>query len=199
MNNLNMHLLYLAGLILLTSCNIDVPEKQETTLFDLEATIKTQLNLLDSITPEVIKFSRVNEKMDTARLKPDSTQWASELEFFIKANINKPGVKENYDIVTDTSGNDVTITYKLTDEALSGIDHLNVYFTDNRLTNLEAFYHEENIIFFTERNLLMNFTQNDEGQLFIKDFSVIGKQKMMLMDSVKFNVHSKIQWPKATF
>jgi hypothetical protein len=180
--------------IALSSCN---QVSQTTKLYNIDSLLSKQVQLLAAGKPKLQKYAVIGTNNDTLSYVPDSAAWSRELEIFRQLEaMNKPVNRSNYlvdDNLYDPGSN-------LTVKAFTALEPLPVrsvrvfYDTDiQKPRKIEAIYDEENSLYKSSKNLLLEFQQINNKTL-LTSYSIDGGQKMMLSDSVTFSVKGRIQF-----
>lgn len=181
------------GVLAMTSCqnNTTVSKKY----FDIDSLINQQLRYLEKTEASLSKMASIDSATDRSNFKPDSTSWANELEVFLHLDvINKPiyvGAYEVMDGEKDINSN-LTIRSFVANREVP-VKSLKLYYqgSPKKLRKLEAVLSEQNSLYYTSRKFSMEF-EDVNGQAVISRHDVRGTQKMILRDSVKFSISSKI-------
>jgi len=178
-------------MLLLSSCD---DRNKTTTLsyYNIDSLLDKQINLLSESRAAVIKSILLNGKRDTiVSTRIDSTTVANDFEIF-----RKIFSKETFKIqnASDLKSNLTVRTY------LSEIDsskeerrHKRVqiffYNTPDNLRKIEISYSEGNLMFNSSKRLTMEF-EDIYNKVTVINYSISGKQKMTLGDSVNFYIRS---------
>jgi hypothetical protein len=181
-------------LVVMGSCDQGI---QTSKLYNIDSLVTEQANLLSAGKPRLQKLVVLGANNDTLTYTPDSTGWSRELEIFRQLEVmNKPVNRANYlvdDNLYDPGSN-------LTVKAFTALAPLPVrsvrvfYDTDiQKPRKIEAVYDEENTLYKSSKNLLLEFQQINNKTL-LTSYSIDGGQKMILSDSVTFSVKGRIQF-----
>jgi hypothetical protein len=178
----------------ISSCN----QRTDTTkLYNIDSLVTQQVQRLAAAKPKLQKVALLGNENDSRTYTPDSAGWGRELEIFRQLEaMNKPVNRSNYlvdDNLYDPGSN-------LTVKAFTALEPLPVrsvrvfYDTDiQKPRKIEAIYDEENTLYKSSKNLVLEFQQIDNKNL-LTSYSIDGGQKMILSDSVTFSVKGRIQF-----
>jgi hypothetical protein len=170
---------------------------QTSKLFNIDSLVTNQVNLLSKSKPKLSKEAVLGNSHDQVEYIPDSAGWSKELDIFRQLEaMNKPINKTKYlidDGLYDPGSN-------LTVKAFTSLEPLQVrsmriyYDTDiQKPRKIEAIFDEENSLYESSKNLLLEFQQINNKNL-LTYYSIDGGQKMILSDSVTFSVKGKIKF-----
>jgi len=181
------------GALAITSCqnNTTVSKKY----FDIDSLIDKQLVYLEKTGASLTKVASIDSVNDKANFKPDSAAWAKELEVFRHLDIiNKPIYVDAYDITDgqkDVNSNLIVRSFTANKEI--PVKSLKLFYqgSPQRLRKLEATLNEQNSLYYTSRKLSLELEDVNE-QLILSRYNVRGVQKMILRDSVRFSIASKV-------
>ena len=187
------------GIVFVTGC-IDNPvesESPKTSYFDLAALVEQQVQWLDSLNPPVVLRATIGDRTETETMRKDSTAWAETLELFQKSDINQPVLRGQYeerDSLIQTQNLRVR-TYRAPRADRAEIPYLKVYYQDSlaNVRRIETAFQEDNVLYSTYRRMWMNFAPY-QGQPRITTFETVGKQKMILRDSVTYTARGEVQF-----
>jgi hypothetical protein len=177
--------------VLFSSCKRS-SEQYDKLYFDFDSLITVQGAELLMAQSIINKKTVINGKEDRSSFTPDSLQLANELDVFRQLDlINKPLFRKMYEIKDgekDTRSNLLIRTY--TAKSPSPVPFVKFFYRiePRELKKIESVIHEENSLYDTRRNLLMEF-DNIRGTLLLSDYQLSGTQKMILNDSVHFSVN----------
>lgn len=178
---------------LLSSCNEQV--KDQKSYFDIDALLNEQVKFLTTNKASLRKRAVIEGKEDEILMHPDSLKWAAEFEVFRYLDlINRPIYAEVYDVeegIEDKQSNLKIRRMKARRDV--PIREFNIYYLDHldNIRKIEAKIEEQNSLYYSYRTMLIQFDTH-QGQKYVNQSSVSGVQKMVLQDSVKFRIESKI-------
>jgi hypothetical protein len=175
----------------LSACN-RTSQQYDKAYFDFDSLINAQVAELLRAQSIINKKSMINGKEDDSSLVLDSLELANELDVFRQLDvINKPLYRTIYQIedgVKDTKSNLLIRSY--TAKSPSPVPFVKFYYQSSprELKKIESFFHEENSLYDTRRNLLLEF-DDSSGSLLLSGYQLSGTQKMILNDTVNFSVN----------
>jgi hypothetical protein len=162
--------------------------------FDFDSLVNVQIMKISNTKDSIRKDAVIDGKQDHSSFLIDSTRLAHEWDVFRQLDvINKPLYKGNYEITEgkDTKSNLQVRTYQ--SKINSPVPYVRFYFQNDfkNLKKIESNYQEENALYFTERDLMIEL-DDVLGEPLFKRYSIMGSQKMILSASVKFSIHGSI-------
>lgn len=175
---------------ILSACN-RTNQKYDKAYFDFDSLINVQVEGLLKSQTTIIKKSVINGKKNDSSFVPDSLKLANELDVFRQLDlINKPLYRNAYEIrdgEKDTKSN--LLIRRYTSKTSSPVSFVIFYYRSSplELKKIESVFHEENALYDTQRNLLLEF-HDRSGSLLLSRYSLSGTQKMILNDTVNFSV-----------
>jgi hypothetical protein len=181
-------------LILFTTCEPrDIAQIDQPKFFDLRGLLEEHIHLLDSLNPFLHKVAFLENKVDTAVFRPDSAAWGRELEIFFELDINRPVLWDKYSETRqyDSIADRKVINYELIDNSGSGVRLLNIYIQGGQVMQIQGEYQERSLLYDAFRTLSINFDPRTIGNR-ILSYSIKGRQKMILQDTVYYQVISDI-------
>ena len=187
-------------LLLAVGCDQEasvVDELQQKPYFDVPTLVQQQLYWLDSLNPPVVLEARIGTQTETETMHKDSAAWAETLQLFQQANINRPVLQGAYE-ESDSVASDQNLrikTYHYQPGNATEIPYLRVYYRDSlaNVYRIETAFQEDNVLYSTYRNMSMTFAPY-QGKPRLTAFETVGKQKMMLRDSVTYLTRGKLQY-----
>lgn len=188
--NFSFALLFIIFLAACKQANL----KYDKPYFDFDSLVNIQIKKISHTKDSIRKYAVIDGKQDHTSFIIDSTKLAHEWDVFRQLDvINKPLYKGNYEITEgkDTKSNLQVRTYQ--SKIKSPVPFVRFYFQNEfkNLKKIESNYQEENALYFTERDLMMEL-DDLSGEPLIKSYSITGSQKMILSDSVKFSIRGSI-------
>lgn len=187
--------------ILLLSCRPSDLKEYDKPYFDFDSLVNSQIKFVSSKKAAISKISQLDNKQDTSRFALDSARLAHEWDVFQQLDvINKPMYRGHYEITEgqDTKSNLRVRSYvakvKSYNTIKFPIPFVRFYFHENfkKLIRIESKYIEQNALYFTSRNLVLEFDEHS-GIPLIQHYLIKGSQKMILSDSVKFSIKGIIE------
>lgn len=175
----------------LSSCeNIQTRKMSENLYFDLNGLLQNQILLLDSLRPEVKKITVIDGVKEAQETKFDSTDWLREMEIFFEVDINEPILRGAYKLEEEIIGDSIRLlSYQALDKENLEIEFLNVYYPtdEERPSQISAVFTEKNALYDSKRSLQLNF-DNKGGLHLLKSYNIQGIQKMLLKDTIYYEV-----------
>ena len=194
-NSIHKFLLFSLSGILFSAC-LQKPVK-ESRYFNIDSVVTNQVMYLPKIKSILIKQALLNGKDDSTMITPkDSVAWATELDVFRQLEmINKPINRGLYSIVDekDTKSNLMIRSFTSTKKELA-VQFLKIYYHNStaNLRKIEGLYLEKNYLYSSAINLSMEF-DNLYNKITLTNYTIKGKQKMFLGDSVNFTISGKVK------
>lgn len=168
--------------------------------FNIDSLVSANAAYFEKVKPGLKKRAEINGKKDTTAIVPaDSTAWADELHIFRQLGaLNNPVNRDNYiieDNLNDPQSN-LTICQYTTSADLPLI-MLKVYYQRRlpEIRKIEAVYNEKNALYSSSRFLTLKM-EKIYNKTIITSYSVNGGQKMILGDSVDFQINATLVFPE---
>lgn len=158
---------------------------------DFDSLINSQIKSLVRAKSSLTKSVVLDGKSDQSTITIDSAIVAHELDVFRQLDfINKPLYRNGYEVIDgekDTRSNLTTRKYK--SKNLSPIPIVVFYYHNDffNIKKIESVYQEDNTLYSTRRELLLEFDDASGTQLLTR-YSLKGIQKMILNDTVMFSI-----------
>jgi hypothetical protein len=174
---------------LLVSCSSE--KTREIGLYNIDSLVTTQAGYLLSHHAMLTKTARLDDSEKISSVTPkDAVEWENELAIFSELNaINKPINKGAYKIEEyHDAENDLLVKSFSTNEELP-VKFLKIFYkrSPDSLRRIEAKYNESNSLYSSGRFLSMEFNRAF-GKPLLHAYSISGGQKMVLDDSVRYDV-----------
>lgn len=181
------------SLILLSSC--DEQNKVNTAYYNIDSLLDAQTDLLLSKNTLLKKIVVLDGKRDTAGItQPDSITLTNEFDLF-----RKIFRKRNFKIENGSDSRSNLTIRTFTGELSSSEknvtpESVRLYFYNSpaNLRKIEANYHEGNPMFSSSKHLTMEF-ENIYNKVTLVHYTIEGKQKMILSDSVNFFIQGDLK------
>lgn len=189
-------------LLLLGACNgpdnAEVrtnPANRKPGYFDVKGFLDQQTAQLSQRQPAVEKQVRLRDgAVETTRVT--QTDWSKELQIFYQADINKPALRGAYSESVGAPYSNPTGRGQYAYTRKPGVDALVESLTINtlggtpkdHLENLTAVVKQDNPLFYSEKKLQLR-TRNG----LLSEYQVTGIQKLVLFDTVRYSVRTRVQ------
>lgn len=167
-----------------------------TTYIDIDSLISQNAAYFARTRPALEKQARINDKIDTTLVKPaDSISWSRELEILRQiTSINDPVNRGSYaveDKLDDRQSNLTVCQYTAVEDL--PVRAMRIYYMQKRpeIRKIEAEYNEKNALYSSSRFFTVKL-HKVYNNILITSYSVSGRQKMILDDSVNFDLTGKI-------
>src|SRR5690606_11155096 len=189
----NRSILSFTMVMAMSACQMS-PRESTALFFDLDSLIDQQVANLSRIQPVLEKEAEINGKQETIRLeKTDSAIWAKELDIFRQLDLNARALNAGrYEVKTglrDGTSNLSIIEYTAKEEL--PLSHVRIYYQDNpeKVRRIEGKFRskETNRLYSSGRYLSMELIDIN-SQAMLTKYSVIGGQKMIMGDSISYNI-----------
>lgn len=174
------------ALVVLVACEQPAPRTTAAIDFDIAAYVQQETERLQAAQPAVLK-AVTTEDAPTETTQLEQLNWAEELAIFAEADINKPTLREYYTRQEQPlpSGGKA-ITYTRNSDAEAPVESLYLELSpDNKLQRLEATLHDENLLFFSRRQAVLEASPTSG---YLQGYNVSGVQKMVFGDSLHYSV-----------
>ncbi|MDH5474789.1 MAG: hypothetical protein OEX22_03775 [Cyclobacteriaceae bacterium] len=179
---------------LLLSCNTDPSNQQAIKAFyNIDSLINAEVDFLSKNDASLVKGEGNNIEDNTAR-KLDLKEWKQELEIFKSMDINQPGLVDAYKkgIYDDKLSNLDILRYSALDENLH-VQEVNFYYLTSiqNLKKITAQINNKNTIYQSSKTLSLTFDKT-KGLSVLKEYSIVGSQKLVTRDSLKISIIGRI-------
>jgi hypothetical protein len=181
----------------LASCSSE--RTREIGLYNIDSLVTTQAGYLLSHNAALTKTARLDDSEKVSEVIPkDSMEWENELAIFSELNaINKPINKGAYNVeVYKDAETGLDIKSFSTKEELP-VKSLKIFYNQSpdSIRRIEAKYNESNSLYSSGRFLTMEFSPLF-GRPLLHSYSINGGQKMVLDDSVRYDVKVIVSFNK---
>lgn len=166
------------------------------TFFDIAGLIDHQVQLLDSIGPSLLKKAIIDGVEENTKFTPsDGAIWAKELMIFKSADINKPKLVDNYEIIETQISDLKIIIYKSKYPESTQVDSLALSYGDNNKMPLKthARLASNNTLFESEKTLELAFKVVD-GQIILSKYTIEGWHQMISKDSTIYFIEGVLDF-----
>jgi hypothetical protein len=181
------YLLSLVLLVFLLACNAEKNQLKiiatEPAYFPIKEFIEDQAKKLDQ--QEVRKQVEIKGKSQYAQETLNAEEWLQELDFFVKADINKSSLANSY----DTQRSDKYLIHELKPGEKGKIKKIVVGY-DNKLIRQISFLMETDDTFYTSETRGVLYIHPETG--LIDQFSIGGIQKVIFFSPNKITVKASV-------
>lgn len=184
-------------LALLVSGCIKKDLQRDSEYFNFDSLINSQVDALVKAKSTLTKSVLLNGKTDQSMIAMDSALLAQELDVFRQLDlINKPLYKNAYEILDgekDSQSNLTIRRYKA--KEIAPVPFVTFYYQNNfnKIKKIESVFREANSLYATERQMVLEF-DDTSGNLLLSKYRLQGGQKMILSDSVLFDIEGTISF-----
>jgi hypothetical protein len=185
--------IFLLLLIVFCACRNNKPETKN--YFD--SLVSGNINYLVRQKALLRKHSVIGQKQDTITFEPDSTKWSNELDVFRQLSaFQRPAYRDDY-VLTDGTKDSQSNLHVREFRASKPIPipFIRFYYYQHlkNLKRIEAQYKENNTLYSTTRNLIMEFDER-ESKSILSHYTVDGLQQMILSDSVNYHIAGTVSF-----
>jgi len=189
-------LLFYGGVFIILSvsaCSISIENQSYQNTFDLEGLINSQVISLSANNYGIQKITRLGSKEEIVEQYPDSSGWAKELNIIKTADINKPGLRPYYDLLSSDSSIYTIDTYILNDTGRSNTIYQKIYHSknNNHLIRIGIKQQIDNPIYHSGRYIEVIFKGPKDDVVLIDSIIVKGYQKIIFLDTAFYNSISR--------
>lgn len=195
---LKRNLIFIFALVLAGIFSSCKQERSVSGYYPVDSLLKEQIQLLTNTSVSLQKEAWINSAhQDTLIVSLDSATWSNELDMFNEIDwINRPINQGGYTILdqqNDPYSNLIIREYRANKNRT--IQYLKLYYQDTptKLRKLESLYEMESALLFSKRKLTMEFTDLYNKNI-LSSYSVEGKQKLVMGDSVHYLIKGKVQF-----
>ena len=182
-----MRVVLLFFCFLITSCNNPAQQNQPLVYYDVAGFIKKQIESLSDRHPTVQKTLSVDDKQ--SQQTTADINWSRELGLFSQVDINKPALRNSYQIERPDSLTYI-YTLKQTEEYLT-VRSLAIHLdeTTGSPQRIEAVLQTDNPLYTSERHLL--FEKEPDSKSI--HYNIKGFQKLAYMSERDFTVDGRVK------
>ena len=160
--------------------------------FDFDSLINRQQQELLAAKATLTKMVSLDSTNEEVTFEVDSLVLAKELDVFRQLDIiNKPGFKGKYKISDGEKDSRSNLTIRRYEalEKTAPVQFVLFYYQNefNRLHKIESVYREDNALYGTGRDLLLEF-DDTSGKSLLARYRLTGVQKLILSDTIAFSV-----------
>lgn len=158
--------------------------------YDLTGYLQEQTARLQQEQPPVLK-SVITKGQLTETLQLEELDWEKELAIFQEVDLSRPALRDFYREERHTLPNGSTVSIFTKDaEAAAPVDRLQLTVSPaQKLERLEAVVLEENLLFYSKRNISLTA---DPGSGNLSGYRVEGVQKLIFGDSLRYRVDANL-------
>ncbi|UPL48973.1 hypothetical protein [Hymenobacter sublimis] len=163
------------------------PANRKPAYFNLLGFLETQATLLNQRQPAVEKQVLLRDgQQETTRVT--QLDWAKELQIFQQADINKPALRGLYQVDSAATAEGFTRrSYRRQPGTEHPVEQLTVLSEGSTVRELTATVAQDNPLVYSAKTMTLR-CQN--GQ--VASYQVRGVQKLVLFDSVRYSVQSRV-------
>lgn len=176
----------------LVACERPAPPAStgQATIFDLTGYLQEQTARLQQEQPPVLK-SVIAKGQPTETLQMEEMDWEKELAIFHEVDLSRPALRDFYKEERHTLPNGSTVSVFTKDpEAATPVDRLQLTVSPaQKLERLEAVVLEENMLFYSKRNISLDA---DPASGNLSGYRVEGVQKLIFGDSLRYRVDANL-------
>ena len=179
--------LFLGLLLAATACERPAPPVAAPGApYNLTEYLQQQQQHLQEEQPMVLK-SVTTEGKPTETIQTSEIDWEDELSVFLEADLNRPALREYYTRQEQVLANgNLVVEYNRVADAEPLVHYLRLELTpDKELRQLNARIQDQNILFFSRRNIQLTAGPGGGN---ISGYRVEGVQKLVLSDSLHYRV-----------
>lgn len=180
-------------MIFLLACEKKNEQRQ---LFAVNELLDQQINLLASAKATLQKTAIIGNDTNSVTFSPkDSSAWSRELDIFRELDVvNKPIHRSAYTIQEQRGdGGSQPYSKEFVSTKDVPVPLIRIYYHANKIKKLEAIYRQKTSLYKSSRYLSMTW---DEGvQPVLTHYSIKGGQKMILGDTMVFELKGTIALP----
>lgn len=160
--------------------------------FDFDSLINRQQQELLTVKATLTKAVTLDTAKEEITFEADSLVIAKELDVFRQLDIiNKPGFRDKYKISDGEKDSRSNLTIRKYEalEKKAPVQFVLFYYQNefSRLHKIESTYREDNTLYGTSRDLLLEF-DDASGKLLLARYRLTGVQKLILSDTITFSV-----------
>ncbi|PKV67289.1 hypothetical protein [Pontibacter ramchanderi] len=158
--------------------------------YDLTAYLQEQTARLQQEQPPVLK-SVITKGQPTETIQLEELDWEKELAIFQEVDLSRPALRDFYSDERHTLPNGSTMSvFTKNVEAAAPVERLQLTVSPaKKLEQLEAVVLEENLLFYSKRNIRL---MAEPGTGNLSSYRVEGVQKLIFGDSLRYRVDANL-------
>jgi hypothetical protein len=175
--------------IVLSSCESSSSAKKISAYFDVANLFNSQATLV--LNTSFQKTASIDGENETKTVRFDSLEWTKELSMFANMDINKAVLVGAFDEEETTTETGRTVTYRKKPELEGGVQWIRLdYDGKGNVAAFSGLFREENALYQNMRELSATFSSR-EGMPTIEEYSIKGFQKILMKDTVNYEIEAK--------
>jgi hypothetical protein len=164
--------------------------------YNLDSLFHAQSEFLTSVKAELKKSATLGEEKDSTAFAPDSLGWIDELGILSTLGlINKPIYMGLYSVQNepDSKSNLHVLSYSAIKGKIVPVPFVKIYYLGSldNIKRIEGSYTEENELYTGTQTLTIEL-QDVYNKTVMTSYTIEGHQKMILADSVDFEIKGRI-------
>lgn len=189
---------YICIITILSFVACEDTKKSEKVVFyyDLENQISNQIALLTNKKAEINKTVILDGKLSETSYRPDSAQWADELNLLLSIDINMPKYQGLYTQLVENDKNSnlkiCTFSHQLNDNVR--VPYIKIYYLENinEPKKIEGEFIEHSSVSDSYRKISVDFELIEDNNI-MTGYEIDGYQKLLTIDSVTFQLSAKLK------
>lgn len=186
----NKTALLLISMLVLAACgNEPADVRKDTRFFDLAHFIEQQVNIMDSLQPQIRKRVKIGENQEEKIIT--ETNWQKELELFVQADISKPAIQVSYQV--EEAGDQVRI-YKAKEGENPNVKYIKAQFdkASGQIVSLEAHISKSNYLYHSEKKIWLQCRLNSQRKSQVASYRIAGTQKLIFNEQVPYQIEAEV-------
>ncbi len=189
-------LLAMCYLALISSCVYET-KQLEPLYFDVASFTEQHLGAVANQRCTVSKIFKINSEEESQEMVVinDSIFWQKEFKVFLEHDINKPVLRDAFQVIKGTTEDgSAFVDYLRKDSAASGVLSMRVVYNESNQINFwESQYRDENALYSNQRYVRMDVINNPLGTR-LEQYRVKGFHKLILKDSVHYEMVASLRY-----
>ncbi|WP_163911637.1 hypothetical protein [Pontibacter burrus] len=175
------------AVVALVACEQPAPHAASASNFNVAAYVQQEAKRLQAAQPAILKTVKT-EHAPTETIQLNHVNWGDELAVFEDADITKPTLQEYYSRQEqELPDGSKAVSYQRIPDAKAPVSRLLLQISPSgNLQRLEATMHDENLLFYSERNAILEANPQN-GHL--QSYRINGVQKLIFSDSLHYSIH----------
>ncbi len=193
---------FMGGILLCTACNHIAVAPESSSInryYNIDSLLNEQITFLKNSKAVLHKTAHIGKRLEEKITVLDSSQWDDALSVFRVLDINKPSLRDAYQItdhLADSSSNLTILQYLLKDpKSSTQLTELNLYYLHSiqDLKKIVGKSGSSGFIYQSEKTLELVFDKSHH-QTSLKAYSISTNQKTLFRDSIFTHVDFELTY-----